>query len=120
MRRNEGNGAFADGVGGVDGDWGRRGGGVAGGVRERVRVRQGLSWLVGVWVVYLGVLVGVSLRQPRRVVAMGQAQCYDEMCFTVAGVEEVPRYLADSGWAAAGAGDGSGDEQGEEDARVRG
>ena len=70
--------------------------------RERVRVRKGLIWLVGVWAVYLGVLVGVSLLQPRRVVAMGLDQCYDEMCFAVMGVEEVPRYLG-----LTGVGDGS-------------
>ena len=65
--------------------------------RERERVRKGLIWLVGVWVVYLGVLVGTSLPQPRRVVAMGQDQCYDEMCFAVMGVDEVPRYLGLTG-----------------------
>jgi len=70
--------------------------------RERGRVRKGLIWLVGVWVVYMGVLVGTSLLQPRRVVAMGQDQCYDEMCFAVMGVDEVPRYLGLTGY-----GDGS-------------
>src|ERR1700722_20403188 len=70
--------------------------------RERVRVRKGLIWLVGVWVIYLGVLIGTSLLQPRRVVPMGQDQCYDEMCFAVMAVEEVPRYLG-----LTGVGDGS-------------
>jgi hypothetical protein len=70
--------------------------------RERLRVRKGLIWLVVVWVVYLGVLVGVSIAQPRRVVAMGQDQCYDEMCFAVMAVDEVPRYLG-----LTGVGDGS-------------
>jgi hypothetical protein len=65
--------------------------------RERARVRKGLIWLVGVWVVYLGVLVTVSIVQPRRVVPMGQDQCYDEMCFAVMGVDEVPRYLGLTG-----------------------
>ena len=70
--------------------------------REWVRVRKGLIWLVGVWVAYLAVLVATSLLQPRRVVEMGQDQCYDEMCFAVIGVDEVPRYLGLTGY-----GDGS-------------
>jgi hypothetical protein len=64
---------------------------------ERQRVRQGLRWLVGVWVVYLGVLVGVSLGQRQRVVAMGEPQCFDEMCFTVTRVEELPGFLIRDG-----------------------
>ena len=60
---------------------------------ERERVRRGVGWLVGVWVVYLCVVVGVSLRQPQRVMAMGESQCFDEMCFTVTGVEELPDFL---------------------------
>jgi hypothetical protein len=70
--------------------------------REREKVRKGLGWLVGIWVVYMGVLVGTSLLQPRRMVAMGQDQCNDEMCFAVMGVDEVPRYLGRTG-----VGDGS-------------
>jgi|GEM_PF-1142617 len=60
---------------------------------ERQRVRRGVAWLVGVWVVYLCVLMGVSLGQRQRVVAMGEPQCFDEMCFTVTGAEEVPGFL---------------------------
>ena len=59
---------------------------------ERRKVRSGIAWLVGVWVVYLSILIGVSLRQKQRVVAMGEAQCFDEMCFTVTRVEEVPGF----------------------------
>src|SRR6266478_4954056 len=64
---------------------------------ERQRVRRGVVWLVGVWVVYLCVLVGVSLGQRQRVVAMGEPQCFDEMCFTVTRVEEVPGFLIRDG-----------------------
>lgn len=64
---------------------------------ERQRVRQGVTWLVGVWVVYLCVLVGVSLGQRQRVVAIGEPQCFDEMCFTVTGAEEVPGFLIRDG-----------------------
>ena len=64
---------------------------------ERKRVRRGIGWLIGVWVVYLFVLVGVSLGQRQRVVAIGEAQCFDEMCFTVTGVEELPGFLIRDG-----------------------
>jgi hypothetical protein len=64
---------------------------------ERQRVQRGLAWLVSVWVVYLFVLVGVSLGQKQRVVAMGEPQCFGEMCFTVTGVEEVPGFLIKDG-----------------------
>jgi hypothetical protein len=64
---------------------------------ERERVRRGIAWLVGVWVVYLCVLVGVSLGQRQRMVAIGEPQCFDEMCFTVTGVEEVPGFLIRDG-----------------------
>jgi hypothetical protein len=64
---------------------------------ERVRVRRGVGWLAGVWVVYLAVLAGVSLVERQRVVMMGEPQCFDEMCFTVVGVEEVPGFLIRDG-----------------------
>jgi len=60
---------------------------------ERRRVRRGIAWLSGVWVVYLAALIGVSLGQGQRIMTMGQPQCFDEMCFTVAGVEEVKGFL---------------------------
>lgn len=63
---------------------------------ERERVRQGIAWLTGAWMVYLCVLVGVSLSQRQRVVGMGEPQCFDEMCFTVTGVE-VPGFLIRDG-----------------------
>jgi hypothetical protein len=64
---------------------------------ERQRVRRGVAWLIGVWAVYLCMLVGVSLVQRQRVVAIGEPQCFDEMCFTVTGVEEVPGFLIRDG-----------------------
>ncbi|MBB5340008.1 hypothetical protein [Tunturiibacter gelidoferens] len=64
---------------------------------ERPRVRRGIAWLAGVWVVYLAVLLGVSLGQKQRVLAVGQPQCFDEMCFTVTGVEEVKGFLVRDG-----------------------
>jgi hypothetical protein len=64
---------------------------------ERQRVRQGVAWLVGVWVVYLSLVIGVSLGQRQRLVAIGEPQCFDEMCFTVTGEEEVPGFLIKDG-----------------------
>jgi hypothetical protein len=60
---------------------------------ERQRVRQGVAWLVGVWVVYLFVVIGVSLGQGQRVLVMGEPQCFGDMCFRVIRVEEVPGFL---------------------------
>jgi hypothetical protein len=71
--------------------------GVSLGRGERQRVRRGIAWLIGVWVVYLSVVIGVSLGQRQRVVAMGEPQCFDEMCFRVTGVEEVPGFLIRDG-----------------------
>jgi hypothetical protein len=71
--------------------------GVSLGRGERQRVRRGVAWLVGVWVVYFCVLIGVSLGQRQRVVAMGEPQCFDEMCFAVIRVEEVPGFLIRDG-----------------------
>jgi hypothetical protein len=65
--------------------------------KEWARVRRGIGWLVGVWVLYLGVLVGVSLTQKQKVLAIGQARCFNDMCFTVTGVEEVPGFLVRDG-----------------------
>jgi hypothetical protein len=65
--------------------------------RERQKVRHGVGWLVGVWVVYLCVLIGVSLGQGQRVVGLGEPQCFDEMCFRVIRVEEVPGFLIRDG-----------------------
>jgi hypothetical protein len=64
---------------------------------ERGRVRRGVAWLAGVWVSYLCVVIGVSLGQRQRVVAMGEPQCFDEMCFRVIRVEEVPGFLIRDG-----------------------
>jgi hypothetical protein len=68
---------------------------------ERQKVLQGLKWLVAAWVIYVAVVIGVSVVQPRRVMAKGQDICFDEMCFAVVGVDELPvfagRNMADAG-----------------------
>jgi hypothetical protein len=65
--------------------------------RERDKALHGVAWIVGVWVVYLATLVTVSLVQPQRVVAMGQEQCFDDLCYAVVGVDEVPGFLIRDG-----------------------
>jgi hypothetical protein len=65
--------------------------------RERAKAFRHLGWIAGVWAAYLAVLVAVSLRQPQKTVAIGQDQCYDEMCFAVTGVEQVPGFLIHDG-----------------------
>ena len=64
---------------------------------ERERVWRGVGWLVGVWLLYLCVLVAVSLGQRQRVVAIGEPQCFDDMCFTVTRVEQLPGFLIRDG-----------------------
>jgi hypothetical protein len=64
---------------------------------ERDKVRRGVAWLGAAWVLYLCVLIGVSLGQKQRMVALGEPQCFDEMCFAVTGVEEVPGFLIRDG-----------------------
>jgi hypothetical protein len=67
------------------------------GRREREKAVRGVAWIAGVWLVYLIALVTVSLMQPQRVVAVGQEQCFDEMCFAVVVVDEVPGFLIRDG-----------------------
>jgi hypothetical protein len=64
---------------------------------ERHRVRRGIAWIAGIWAVYLFVLAGVSTLQPQRVLPIGEPQCFDEMCFTVTSVQELPGFLIRDG-----------------------
>ena len=64
---------------------------------ERDKALRHLAWIAGVWATYLAVLMAFSLLQPQKIVAMGQDQCFDEMCFAVSGVEEVPGFLIHDG-----------------------
>ena len=64
---------------------------------ERRKAVRHSMWIVGVWVVYMAVLVWASLTQPQKVVPLGQDQCFDDMCFAVTGVQELPGYLIQDG-----------------------
>lgn len=65
--------------------------------QERAKAARHSLWIVAVWAIYMVVLVGASLRQPQKTVALGQDQCFGEMCFAVTGVQELPGYLIQDG-----------------------
>ncbi len=65
--------------------------------RERANAKRGMAWIAGIWALYLGALLTVSLTQPRHVVSPGQQQCFGDMCFTVTGVEQLPGFLIRDG-----------------------
>jgi len=61
---------------------------------RRAEAARHMAWIATVAGVYLLVLLGVSTTQKQRVVPIGQDQCFDEMCFAVVGVDEVPGLVA--------------------------
>ncbi len=58
------------------------------------RARRGALWIGAIWGIYLGVLLLTSWRQQQRQIAMGNEQCFDEMCFAIQGADEVEGFLA--------------------------
>jgi hypothetical protein len=64
---------------------------------ERAKALKHLGWVFVIWAGYLAVVMGASLMQPQRIVAMGRDQCFGDMCFAVTGVEEVPGFLIHDG-----------------------
>ena len=64
---------------------------------ERAKALRHLGWIFGIWAGYLAVVMGASLMQPQKIVAMGRDQCFGDMCFAVTGVEEVPGFLIHDG-----------------------
>ena len=64
---------------------------------ERAKALRHLGWIFGIWAAYLAVLMATSLMQPQKTIAMGQDQCFGEMCFAVTSVEEVPGFLIHDG-----------------------
>jgi len=61
---------------------------------RRAEALRHSAWLAFVAGVYLLVLLSVSVFQRQRIVPIGQDQCHGEMCFAVAGVDEVPGLVA--------------------------
>ena len=64
---------------------------------ERAKALRHLGWIFGIWAAYLAVLMGASLMQPQKIVAMGSDQCFGDVCFAVTGVDEVPGFLVHDG-----------------------
>jgi hypothetical protein len=64
---------------------------------ERGKAKRHLRWIAAVWLLYLTVLTIVSLTSRARGVAIGQEQCFHQMCFAVSRAEVMPGYLAQSG-----------------------
>jgi hypothetical protein len=64
---------------------------------ERAKALRHLGWIVGICAAYFAVLIGTSLKQPQKIVAIGKDQCFDDICFAVMGVEEVPGYMIRDG-----------------------
>ena len=64
---------------------------------ERPKAVRHSIWILSVWVLYMAVLVAVSTTQPQKVVALGNDQCFDEMCFAVTGMQELSGYLIQDG-----------------------
>jgi hypothetical protein len=61
---------------------------------QRAEAVRNLAWLAAVLGGYLIALLLVSALQRQKTVAIGQNQCYGEMCFAVTGVDEVPGLVA--------------------------
>jgi len=64
---------------------------------ERAKALRHLGWIVAVGAAYLAVLMTASLLQPQKIVAMGQDQCFNDVCFAVTATEEVPGFLIRDG-----------------------
>lgn len=64
---------------------------------ERFQGRRNMVWIGAIWVLYMAVLLTVSLTARPRIVPAGKEQCLGSRCFTVAGTEIVPGYLAKNG-----------------------
>jgi len=61
---------------------------------RREEAARHAAWIAVVAGAYLLVLLGISAMQRQRTVPIGQDQCFDEMCFAVVGVDEVPGLVA--------------------------
>jgi len=61
---------------------------------RRAEAARHAAWIAVVAGAYVLVLLGVSATQRQRVVPLGQDQCFDEVCFAVARVDEVPGLVA--------------------------
>ena len=66
-------------------------------LREQHRkALRNAPWIAGAWIGYLGVLLCVSLLQPQKIVPVGTPWCIHDLCYRVAGSEDLPGYLTDN------------------------
>jgi len=61
---------------------------------RRAEAMKHIAWLAAVLSLYLIILLTVSILQPRKLVPIGQDQCFDEMCFAVVNFDEIPPLTA--------------------------
>jgi hypothetical protein len=64
---------------------------------EQRQGRRNLAWIVGIWVIYISVLLTVSLRAKAPSVPAGQERCFNSLCFSIVRTETVPGYLPKRG-----------------------
>ena len=62
--------------------------------RDIAKVRRGLAWILGVWVLYLGVLAGVSRLLPQRRLPLGSDLCFDTICYAAVSTDEFKGFTA--------------------------
>jgi hypothetical protein len=60
-------------------------------LRRRRASRKILIALGSTWGIYLAILAVTNVLRPQKVFKVGEEQCFDEMCFAVAGVETLPQ-----------------------------
>ena len=65
--------------------------------QERRQARRHLIWIGGVWLLYIGVLLAISLTAKPGSIARGQEQCFGTRCVAVIKTEIMPGYLASHG-----------------------
>lgn len=61
---------------------------------RRAEALKNAAWVATVAGAYLVLLLLVSVFQQQKLVRIGQDQCFDEMCFAVTGVDEVPGLIS--------------------------
>ncbi len=65
--------------------------------RERSKALRNFLWIVAVWALYMAVLIWSSWTQPQKIVALGQDQYFDDMCFAVTGAQDMPEFSVQAG-----------------------
>jgi hypothetical protein len=64
---------------------------------DRPRLLRGLAWMATLWAIYLAALIAVGHWQSQRIIAPGQPECFQDICFTVTGVQSVGEFKGRGG-----------------------